>query len=260
MKHSLQDDLRDKRIREKAALDRKVENMEGQKAWEDDENRTPEELAVSQERKRLVREMSLDSERLYPNEHQRVWLQAQSYLSSELYDSVLDQLNEELDPVMLKEFEGKGEPLEGDGTKFLNPDNTQMAKHAYKNVMGRLTEINKREEDFVGSNFLEDFLAEKALDLSRFTGDLEHANVETKVGRELKKRADMTRKEQMDPVETFDEKHIRKQIDNLMARVDPSITAVKLPESDLHPERKTTRGKLAKNRSVNPKKQQKQKK
>ena len=67
------------------------------------------------------------------------------------------------------------------GNKITNPIDTQMAKHSYENVMDRLKEIHKREEDFIGSNFLEDFLAEKALDLSRFTGDLEKANVETKL-------------------------------------------------------------------------------
>ena len=48
--------------------------------------------------------MSLDSERLYPNEHQRVWLQAQSYLASDVYDEVIDTINEEMDPAWYEEF------------------------------------------------------------------------------------------------------------------------------------------------------------
>jgi len=128
--------------------------------------------------------MSLDSERLYPNEHQRVWLQAQSYLQSDVYDEVIDTINENMDPSWYEEFKNQGEPLPGN--RITNPIDTQMAKHSYENVMDRLKEIHKREEDFIGSNFLEDFLAEKALDLSRFTGDLEKANVETKLQRQLR--------------------------------------------------------------------------
>ena len=73
MKHSIQDDLRDKRVREKAMVDRKV----GQTTTLKDEKKDKMEKT----RAKLVRDMSLDTTYAeYPSSLSREWQIAQSHL------------------------------------------------------------------------------------------------------------------------------------------------------------------------------------
>ena len=54
LKHSLQDDLRDKRMRERLGLDNKQEGIEGQKEMDTQD-------PIDEIREKFIREMSLDS-------------------------------------------------------------------------------------------------------------------------------------------------------------------------------------------------------
>lgn len=74
MKHTLQDDLRDKRVREKATIDRKHKDIA---SLEEDETQQKEEAI----RQKIIREMSLDqSYAEFPSKKSREWAIAQGHL------------------------------------------------------------------------------------------------------------------------------------------------------------------------------------
>ena len=76
IKHSLQDDLRDKRIREKAMIDRKSQYMAGPDAISSEQDAIDEGV-----RQITVRELNLDQTYAeYPNPIRRDWNIAQGHL------------------------------------------------------------------------------------------------------------------------------------------------------------------------------------
>ena len=74
LRHSLQDDARDKARR--AA--KKAEERAPTHSYEVEETDEQEEL-----RKQIIREMSMDSDAMVPNAAQREWLSAQAWLMKE---------------------------------------------------------------------------------------------------------------------------------------------------------------------------------
>jgi hypothetical protein len=75
LKHSLQDDLRDRRKREKDALDRKIEGIEGMPPPED----SKQEFDKEEARRTFIREFDLDSPVSRPNKLYREWMVAKEY-------------------------------------------------------------------------------------------------------------------------------------------------------------------------------------
>jgi len=75
LKHSLQDDLRDRRQREKDALDRKVKGLEGLAPDEE----SIAEADKEQARRDYVREYDLDIPVARPNKEYREWMVARDY-------------------------------------------------------------------------------------------------------------------------------------------------------------------------------------
>ncbi len=138
MKHTLQDDLRDKRVREKAMLDRKDSNVATKK--EDSGESVKEQV-----RKHFVREMDMDQTFVeFPSPLRREWSIAQGHMLSQasLTDKELVELAKEQEQL-------------DDG----------LAKEAYDNVMTRLNYNQSKTESQMGTKLFENLLKEKSLDL-----------------------------------------------------------------------------------------------
>ena len=75
LKHSVQDDLREKTKREKDALDRKIEGLEGQEPREESKR----EQLKEDSRRKLIRELDIDSPVTKPNKLYREWMIARHY-------------------------------------------------------------------------------------------------------------------------------------------------------------------------------------
>ena len=77
--------MRDKRQRERATLEKKMSEIEGQEEIESQE-------AVDEIREKFIREMSLDSVHQYPTRHHREWAAAQAYIMKK--EGIVDEMRE----------------------------------------------------------------------------------------------------------------------------------------------------------------------
>lgn len=75
LKHSLMDDMRERQKRVYDSYARKYSDMEGAKEF-DENNR----FKFNQAQDRVIREMGIDVDKMYPNRKQKEWFAAQSYL------------------------------------------------------------------------------------------------------------------------------------------------------------------------------------
>ena len=153
MKHTLQDDLRDKRQREKAMLDRKADFVATQA---EDFGESQKEIA----RKQLVREMDMDQTFAeFPSPQRREWSIAQGHLlrQTALTDKELVELSEQQEQV-----------------------DSHIEKEAYESVMTRLSARQSKTESQMGSKLFENLLLEKSLDLDQFSvlPDLEQGDIQ----------------------------------------------------------------------------------
>ena len=104
LKHSLQDDLRDKRVREKAMVHRKGANIASLK--EDKEDAEAESV-----RDRLVREVDMDTAFAeFPSSQRREWSIAQGHLIKQRATDKDAEPNEDVDEE-LKKFEAINEEM-----------------------------------------------------------------------------------------------------------------------------------------------------
>ena len=78
LKHSQQDDLKDKRVREKEALDRKVKGIEGADTSEESRAEARKESA----RRKMIREYDMDAPVRRPDKVYREWMVAKQYAIS----------------------------------------------------------------------------------------------------------------------------------------------------------------------------------
>ena len=134
MKHTIQDDLRDKRVREKAMIDRKSAKI----ASLAEDRAEKEKEAV---RSALVREMQLDTTFAeFPSSLAREWSIAQAHLIGKTAMTSSER----------KEFVEQ-EPIEN-----------ELAEKTYQNVMTRLGSRSSKIDSQMGANLFEDFLLEKS--------------------------------------------------------------------------------------------------
>ena len=146
LKHSLQDDLRDKRMRERLGLDNKQEGIEGQKELDTQD-------PIDEIREKFIREMSLDSGSQYPSKHQREWAAAQVHIMDK--EGIIDEMRQE---------------AQEKGQQFVEP-NLELAgvRQAYDHVTEQIKKQGKFEKDIACNDLFEDLLHEKSFSLSKFT-------------------------------------------------------------------------------------------
>jgi hypothetical protein len=75
LKHSLMDDMRERHKRVYDSYQRKYSDVEGAKEFEEN-NR----FKITKAEDRVIREMSIDVDKMYPNRRQKEWLAAQAYI------------------------------------------------------------------------------------------------------------------------------------------------------------------------------------
>lgn len=126
-KHSVQDDLRDRRKREKEALDSKIKGLEGNPRAE----ATPEEQAKEEGRKRMIKEFDLDAPVSKPDKSSREWIIARSYAQK--------HGNPDTAPEIERQYEEETEFFERHG--MLEPNEKEIigeayAKQAYQKLTG----------------------------------------------------------------------------------------------------------------------------
>lgn len=78
LKHSLMDDMRERQKRIHDSYERKYAGVEGAQ-----EAKNTESDKLDSARERIIREMSIDVDKMYPNREQKEWLAAQAYLIME---------------------------------------------------------------------------------------------------------------------------------------------------------------------------------
>jgi DNA-directed RNA polymerase subunit H (RpoH/RPB5) len=157
LKYSLQDDLNDKLERETALFEERFGHIEP--------NHELEALKEeAQEQYKIIGEMTMDSDKVMPNDRMRHWMVAQSHIvMRDGGEEVLDELEiqakinaevEHDDPLAKKTFE--------------RPSDVQKAraKRAYDSITEM---ISKKEID--SDNLFEDLISEKAMVLDRFAED-----------------------------------------------------------------------------------------
>lgn len=196
MKHTLQDDLRDKRQREKAMLDRKADFVATQA---EDFGESQKEIA----RKQLVREMDMDQTFAeFPSPQRREWSIAQGHLlrQTALTDKELVELSEQQEQV-----------------------DSHIEKEAYESVMTRLSARQSKTESQMGSKLFENLLLEKSLDLDQFSvlpdleqGDIQKTLRQTSDEVVLEGKQFKGTKLSIDDLEGVSEDVIQSKIDELM--------------------------------------------
>jgi len=196
MKHTLQDDLRDKRQREKAMLDRKADFVATQA---EDFGESQKEIA----RKQLVREMDMDQTFAeFPSPQRREWSIAQGHLlrQTALTDKELVELSEQQEQV-----------------------DSHIEKEAYESVMTRLSARQSKTESQMGSKLFENLLLEKSLDLDQFSvlpdleqGDIQKTLRQTSDEVVLEGKQFKGTKLSVDDLEGVSEDVIQSKIDELM--------------------------------------------
>ena len=140
MKHTLTDDLRDKRAREKAMVERKSEKIASLK--EDKKNKDQEQIRAN-----IVREMSLDNSfNEHPSSLARNWQIAQGHLLRQ------HQLTEK----------------EMAELASMDPVSKELAEKTYSEVMGKLGERQTQVDTQLGTSLLDDLLQEKSHELQHF--------------------------------------------------------------------------------------------
>ena len=134
MKHSITDDLRDKRIREKAMVDRKSSKIA---SLAEDKSEKEEEAF----RSKMVREMQLDTTFVeFPSSLSREWSIAQAHLLGKMARTETE----------------RQEALKDDPVEF------ELGQQTYETVMTRLGSRTTKIDSQMGSNLFEDLLLEKA--------------------------------------------------------------------------------------------------
>lgn len=196
MKHTLQDDLRDKRQREKAMLDRKADFVATQA---EDFGESEKEIA----RKQLVREMDMDQTFAeFPSPQRREWSIAQGHLlrQTALTDKELVELSEQQEQL-----------------------DSHIEKEAYESVMTRLSARQSKTESQMGSKLFENLLLEKSLDLDQFSvlpdleqGDIQKTLRQTSDEVVLEGKQFKGTKLSIDDLEGVSEDVIQSKIDELM--------------------------------------------
>ena len=144
MKHTLQDDLRDKRVREKAMVENKAKNittLAEEKANELEEN----------VRSQMVREMSIDASFAEnPTPLLREWAIAQGHLIETTIMSEKDRDEKRKDP-------------------YFEPMQYEVAENMYTKVMGKIGGRQSATDSQMGKNLFEDLLIEKSMDYEKLT-------------------------------------------------------------------------------------------
>lgn len=179
LRHSLQDDARDRFRRNAARVDERTSYF--------GDYETEETSEQEKERLKLIRDMSLDVTQMVPNRAQREWLTAQAQVLAN--EGAIDELER---------------IAEDEGRAFISPDLVPAgAATAHKNVTERYAKITD-DPLKTGENLAEDLLHEKALELSRF-----HEKVKTP-------KEKMLQGNYTEP--TMDhEQNIRRRIDSIMS-------------------------------------------
>ena len=103
LKHSLQDDIRDRRIREKDALDRKIKGLEGNPPPED----SKEEAAKEKSRRDYIREFDLDMPVTKPDKLYREWMIAKQHAVQDP-DGSYQVIREDLEKQLNQNFKAAG--------------------------------------------------------------------------------------------------------------------------------------------------------
>jgi len=150
LRHSLQDDARDKARRSARKADSRTTDFADYAVEETSEQ--------EQLRGKIIREMSLDSQHLVPNAAQREWLSAQAYLLKSMG--------------ALKEMEGIAAE---DGKEYVDlKDDFGPAgvKSAYDNVKTRVLETSN-DTLKTGEGLITSLLHEKSHELSRFASKVD---------------------------------------------------------------------------------------
>lgn len=154
LKHTLQDDLRDKRLREKATVDRKQSEI-GQK-FADSEERVHEAL-----RQRMVREMQLDeSYAQFPTTLRREWAIAQGHLIQSTLTT----------PKEKAEMKDVGDQV-----------SHKLGERVYSKLMKQLSKRQSPTENQMGNTLFEDLLTEKSLDYDKFKESKEQGAISKKL-------------------------------------------------------------------------------
>lgn len=118
LKHSLMDDMRERHKRVYDSYQRKYSDVEGAKEFEEN-NR----FKITKAEDRVIREMSIDVDKMYPNRRQKEWLAAQAYIVGK--DDLIDPYHP--DDVDLEEGQLMVNRIERDMASKAAYDNTKEA-------------------------------------------------------------------------------------------------------------------------------------